>query len=291
MISLIKNLSELEQVQKYTAKSYALVPTMGNLHAGHLELVKTALEQYQTAFVSIFVNPLQFGPNEDFEQYPRTLETDMNKLETLASQFPEKNIYVFSPESTSMMYPDGHQTIIHNTEMSNKLCGKSRPGHFDGVCTVVYRLFKLIKPESAYFGLKDYQQVKVIERMNEDLLLGIQIKGCPIIRDQSGLALSSRNQYLSLEEKSEALILSNSLKKLADTLRGKNWIQAKDLTTREIQKIKDQENNFLKWDYLEVCHTKHLNSPEDHDTSFVILGAAYLGKTRLIDNFQVEGKH
>lgn len=288
MIKIIQTISELDKIKRNIKNDYALVPTMGNLHQGHLNLVERALEDFDIVIVSIFVNPLQFGPNEDFNRYPRTLNEDINALNGLIKDSDTKQIIVFAPASPEVMYPDGHQTTIRNTVMDEILCGKSRPGHFEGVCTIVYRLFKLIEPKSAYFGLKDYQQLKLIQRMNKDLMLGINIIECPTARDENGLALSSRNRLLSVEEKQEATLLNKALLEISQILKGRDWKSSKDIVQRRIAEIKGIKNNILKWDYLEVRENKTLSLPKDEDQNFTIFGAAFLGKTRLIDNIEVK---
>lgn len=288
MSKIIQTIEELNQLKNNLNKDYALVPTMGNLHQGHLNLVKNALCDFDTIIVSIFVNPLQFGPNEDFNRYPRTLTEDVDALNGLIKDFNEKEIIVFAPSSPEVMYPEGHQTTIRNSAMNEILCGKSRPDHFEGVCTVVYRLFKLIEPKNAYFGLKDFQQLKLIQRMNQDLMLGINIVECPIVRDENGLALSSRNRLLSVEEKQEAILLNKALIQVAEILKGKNWNNSKDIVQRTIAEILGTKNNILKWDYLEVRENQSLSLPKDEDQNFTIFGAAFLGKTRLIDNIEVK---
>ena len=242
----------------------------------------------KSVLVSIFVNPLQFGPNEDFSAYPRTLNDDVEKLQNLQKNYPDSEIIVFSPESTEIMFPKDHQTTIINKQMDKILCGKSRPGHFEGVCTVVYRLFKLLSPQVAYFGLKDYQQVQVIKRMVKDLMLDVEIKTCETIREVDGLALSSRNSFLNQKQRETALSLFKALKELEEIIKGNEWskISAKVSSFVEV-KLKENEN--YRWDYLEVHHPDLMTKLSNQHKDFVVLGAIYIGQTRLIDNLIIKG--
>jgi pantoate--beta-alanine ligase len=255
-----------------------LVPTMGNLHAGHLSLISESLENYDVSVVTIFVNPKQFGQGEDFDQYPRTLSSDIEKIEKLAHD--NKTLVIFAPESDDEIYPDNFSTTISVSGLTGTLCGLSRPDHFDGVTTVVYQLFALTKPKTAFFGLKDYQQVMVIKKMVRDLMLPITIKAMPIVREESGLALSSRNQYLSTEGREKSLELSHTLQKLAGLIKVGQLNQA-----LEMAKKTDSENH---WDYLNILDGDKL-LPVDEKTQTVLLaGAMYVDETRLIDNLTVE---
>lgn len=248
---------------------------MGNLHSGHLSLVEQSLKDNEYTVVTIFVNPKQFGPGEDYEHYPRTLDDDLEKLRTL-----EGDIIVFAPKDNSEIYPEGFQTQIALPELSKILCGKSRPTHFAGVTTVVYQLFTLVKPELAYFGQKDYQQVKIIERMTKDLRLTAHIKMLPIIRDHDGLALSSRNQYLNDNQRQDALILPRTIEQLSSVLNQEGL-------SAVLSQINDITKNPV-WDYLEILEAKSLRAPQSGDKFFVLVGAVFMGKTRLLDNKIVE---
>jgi len=248
---------------------------MGNLHSGHLSLVEQSVKENECTVVTIFVNPKQFGPGEDYEQYPRTLDDDLEKLKTL-----DGDIIVFAPKDNSEIYPEGFQTQIALPELSKILCGKSRPTHFAGVTTVVYQLFTLVKPELAYFGQKDYQQVKIIERMTKDLRLTAHIKMLPIIRDHDGLALSSRNQYLNDNQRQDALILPRTIEQLSSVLNQEGL-------SAVLSQINDITKNPV-WDYLEILEANSLRAPQSGDKFFVLVGAVFMGKTRLLDNKIVE---
>jgi pantoate--beta-alanine ligase len=265
------------------------VPTMGNLHEGHLSLIEESLKNNDWTIISIFVNPKQFGPNEDFEKYPRTLGKDLYCIKDLLHEkgFEKmgKKISVFSPEKVSEIYPSDYSTTISTGKsLSGKLCGLSRPGHFDGVTTVVYQLFSLIKPNKVYFGQKDYQQYLIIKRMISDLNLDIQIIPMPIKRDTDGLALSSRNQFLSKEQKQKAIVLPEALNKIKRTIKSHTWRKAKDYVN---ELIADKKKNDM-WDYLEVLDSTNLKTPAEDTHTVVIAGAIKVGDTRLIDNKLVE---
>jgi len=198
-------LSRKMEKERERGKSIGLVPTMGSLHEGHLSLVQRCRRENDCTVVSIFVNPTQFGPSEDFQSYPRDLQGDAALLES------ERADLVFAPEPEDM-YGEDFSVFVEEESLSKTLCGASRPGHFRGVCTVVLKLFNIARPHRAYFGQKDYQQLKVIQRMVRDLNVPVEIRPCPIVRDPDGLAKSSRNSYLSEEEHQEALLLNTSLK-------------------------------------------------------------------------------
>jgi pantoate--beta-alanine ligase len=258
------------------------VPTMGNLHAGHISLLEEALKAHPIVYFSIFVNPKQFGPNEDFHKYPRTLENDIALITDCEKKYPGKKIVVFSPEDTQEVFPHDLNDQLSVQSLSTVIEGALRPGHFDGVATVVYRLFELVKPTTAYFGLKDYQQYLVIRQMVKDLIIPVEIIGMPIIRDESGLALSSRNQYLTTEQKKEALILSQTLKRIGSLIDNKrvNLDRAK----KEIEIIlKD-----TKWNYIEMRDAESLSEDVSKSKSLTLLGVYQLGTTRLLDNMQME---
>jgi len=265
------------------------VPTMGNLHSGHLSLVKESLENNDLTILSIFVNPKQFGPNEDFEKYPRTLGRDISLVRDLFREgdFEKKGkkIAFFCPEKISEVYPPDYNTTISvGSGLTGRLCGLSRPGHFDGVTTVVFQLFSLIKPNKAYFGQKDYQQYLVIKRMISDLNLNIQIIPLPIKRDEDGLALSSRNQFLTPKQRNESLVLPKTLEKIKKTIKTNNWLAAQPL----IKEIINDYKQSYSWDYLEVLDSTDLKEPHAESHTVVIAGALKIGETRLIDNKLVE---
>ena len=260
-------------------KRIGFVPTMGNLHAGHIALVKKAGQRAEFVVTSIFVNPLQFGPDEDLDSYPRTLAADQQKL-------VEAGCHLLFAPSVEEMYPHGQamQTIVRVPGVSEGLCGGSRPGHFDGVSTVVSKLFNMVLPDLAVFGQKDYQQLAVIRTMVRDLNMPMQIIGEPIVRAEDGLALSSRNGYLSADERATAPILHRTLRQLADAIRtgrrdypallaaGKQTLQAAG----------------LRPDYLEIRNAQDLAQVSASSREVVILVAAFLGKTRLLDNLVVD---
>ena len=284
MIKLITTSKELllEVTNRPSDKSVGFVPTMGNLHLGHLSLVETSLKENDITFVSIFVNPKQFGKNEDFGLYPRTLDQDLELLKSLKNN--QKTIVVFAPQTEIEIYPKGFSTQISvQADFSKILCAKSRPGHFGGVATVVYLLFQYIKPDRAYFGQKDLQQLHVIKKLTQDLMLPVQIISCPIVRDENGLALSSRNQYLSKQEKQKALVLSQGLKKLASFIQEKQDFDCADLEAYR-DKITGKDSN---WEYLEILDADQLGPLSTQSLNFALLGAYKLGKTRLIDNLIV----
>jgi pantoate--beta-alanine ligase len=257
----------------------AFVPTMGNLHDGHLQLVKRAKTLADKVVVSIFVNPLQFGVNEDFDKYPRTLQQDAEKLATLHTDV------LFYPQ-VAEMYPQGMTDltrVIVPDSLKNTLCGKSRPGHFDGVATVVNLLFQMVQPDKAVFGLKDFQQFLVIQRMVADLHIPVEMIGEPTMRETDGLAMSSRNQYLSSEERQHAPLLFKTLQDMRQKLLlGKN---SAELCSQAIDKL--QQNGF-KMDYLDVRRQQDLAPISSDDKNLIILVAAWLGTTRLIDNLPLQ---
>ena len=261
----------------------ALVPTMGNLHEGHLELVSIAKQYADIVVVSIFVNPTQFGEGEDFESYPRTLDEDVAKLATVGTD------YVFAP-SIAEMYPVmPPPTSVLAGGITTQLCGQSRPGHFDGVGIVVSKLFNIVQPGVAVFGQKDYQQLAIIKQLVRDLSYPIDIIGAPIVRAADGLALSSRNQYLSVAERKTAPVLHAELQRLAQQLTNHKLSMPEfdALIAETSQRISDAGFNI---DYLEI-KTEQLGSINNHHDSFsdksshlIILVAAWLGRARLLDN-------
>ncbi|WAJ70559.1 pantoate--beta-alanine ligase [Catenovulum adriaticum] len=255
------------------------VPTMGNLHQGHLSLVEAAKAQADKIVVSIFVNPMQFGQNEDLDAYPRTLTDDSQALQALDVDL------LFTP-TPDIIYPKGlaKQTWVEVPELSNLYCGDSRPGHFQGVTTIVNKLFNLVQPDVACFGEKDFQQLALIKIMVEDLSIPVTVIGVPTVREKSGLAKSSRNGYLSAKEKQQAAVIYQTLTQLKTELEqgNKNFEQ---LSEQAQQKVKAAG---LMPDYLRVLNRDTLQAATQHTRAFVIIAAAYLGKTRLIDNIQVE---
>lgn len=258
---------------RLAGKRLAFVPTMGNLHAGHLQLVSEARKQADHVVVSIFVNPTQFGAGEDFETYPRTERKDQEKLETAGADL------LFLP-SVSEMYASDAKTIVSVAGLSELHCGASRPGHFNGVATVVCKLFNLVQPDIALFGLKDFQQLAIIRTMVRDLNFPVEIVGVDTVREPSGLAMSSRNGYLSLEEIKAAPKLYESLCVARDAVLAGKQPYA-DIEIRAILSL--QEVGFQP-DYFSICRSSDLKKAEAGDKDLVILAAAKLGSTRLIDN-------
>lgn len=269
-----------EQVKQWRKEglTVGLVPTMGFLHEGHKSLIDRAVKENDRVVVSVFVNPTQFGPNEDFESYPRDMDKDSALCEAAGASL------IFHPEP-SEMYLDGYSTFVDMSTLTGGLCGKTRPIHFRGVCTVVSKLFNIVTPDRAYFGQKDAQQLAVIRHMVRDLNFGIEIVGCPIIREEDGLAKSSRNTYLSEDERKAALVLSRSLKE------GRKLVDAGEKDAAKVKKtITDiiEKEALAKIDYVEVVDWNTLEPVEKIDGPVLTAIAVYIGKTRLIDNFIVE---
>ncbi|MGB9429438.1 MAG: pantoate--beta-alanine ligase [Gammaproteobacteria bacterium] len=262
---------------RFSGQRIALVPTMGNLHAGHLKLVEHAREHAERVVVSIFVNPLQFGPNEDFKSYPRTLDADKAQLLTANTDL------LFAPP-VSEVYPGGQEQVtrVEVPELSAILDGKFRAGHFIGVATVVAKLFNMVQPDLALFGEKDYQQLAVIRRMVADLSMPVEIVSVPTVRESDGLALSSRNQYLTPEERKLAPLLYRMLLDVAQTLREGRRDFAK-LESEAVRKLSDG----MRPDYVSIRAAHTLLPPAADTAHFVVLAAAWLGKARLIDNIEV----
>lgn len=255
----------------------AFVPTMGNLHAGHLSLVRAARAEASRVIVSLFVNPLQFGPREDLATYPRTLMQDRQQLDA------EGVDLLFAPAGEAI-YPRGlaDQTRVEVPGLSDILCGASRPGHFVGVATVVCKLFNIVQPDMAFFGEKDFQQLLVIGRMTEDLSLPVEIIGVPTVREDDGLALSSRNGYLSRDERAAAPALYGALERAAAALREGAAIHGVEQSGRSALRAAG-----LRPDYFAVRRVEDLGEPAAPDRDLIVLAAAYLGRTRLIDNLRV----
>jgi pantoate--beta-alanine ligase len=272
-MQIFKRTAELRQ--HLAAKpSIAFVPTMGNLHEGHLSLVKLARQHGKTVVVSIFVNPLQFGPNEDFASYPRTFEADCARLEGLAD-------CVFAPEVTEL-YPVPQEIFVEPPPLAAELCGAFRPGHFRGVATVVLKLFNLARPDVAIFGKKDYQQLAVIRAMTAQLNLPLTIIGAETARAPDGLALSSRNGYLSAAERAEAPRLYRHLERIGKCLSAGE----QDFAAQENSARADLESRGWRVDYFSVRNAATLLPAKLQDREMVILAAAWLGRTRLIDNLE-----
>jgi len=280
-IKSIKILKDELKKLKLKGKSIGFVPTMGALHNGHLALIKEARKENDIVVVSIFVNPTQFGPNEDYLRYPRPFKEDVKKCKEAEVD------YIFAPD-VETMYPDDYLTFVKVEKLSDILCGAFRKNHFRGVATVVLKLFNIVKPDIAYFGLKDYQQFIIIKKMIEDLNLDIKIKGVPTVRDLDGVALSSRNTYLSKEEREEATLLYKSLLGAKDLiLNGERNIKKikkfiyKKLTSGKIIKKKNI-------DYISIVHPEKLEELKYIEKEAVIALAVWVGKARLIDNIKIK---
>lgn len=258
-------------------KSIGLVPTMGALHEGHLSLVRASLDECDQTIVTIFVNPTQFGPHDDLGRYPRTLQGDLDALATCGADL------VFAPAGDDM-YPDGFSTYVDPPQVAEPLEGQCRPGHFRGVTTVVLKLFNLAQADIAFFGQKDYQQARVIQRMVQDLDLPIKIRVCPTVRESDGLAMSSRNRYLSEEERERSLTLWRSLK-LAVQQFAQGEREAEIVTAR-MRGLFD-EANISRIDYVALADPDTLQPVRQLQASTMALVAAYVGDTRLIDNCRI----
>lgn len=274
LVNGISRMTTLVKMLKKEGKSIGFVPTMGYLHEGHMSLVKAARKHTDVVVMSIFVNPLQFGPKEDYEKYPRDIKRD----EALAG---EAGVDIIFCPSVKEMYPEGYATYVNVESLTDSLCGASRPGHFKGVTTVVAKLFSIIKPDVAYFGQKDAQQVAVVKKMARDLNMDIEIKSMPIIRETDGLAMSSRNVYLSEDERRQALVLNQSLEKVSSLVKAgerdpANVIKAiKELIARK---------PLVKIDYISIVDMRSLKDVPEISGEVLVALAAFVGKTRLIDN-------
>lgn len=274
----IKDVRERVNAWKREGLTVGFVPTMGYLHEGHKSLMESARANNDKVVVSVFVNPMQFGPNEDLESYPRDFEKDSALCESVGVDL------IFHPEPEEM-YADGFCSYVDMNGLTGELCGKSRPIHFRGVQTVVLKLFNIVKPDRAYFGQKDAQQLAVIKRMVKDLNVDTEIVGCPIVREADGLAKSSRNTYLNPDERKAALILSRSLK------LGRELIENGETDSNAVIKaITDSINTepLAKIDYVDVVDFDTITPVDSIGKSVLVAIAVYIGKTRLIDNFIIE---
>ena len=280
-MKLVKTIEEMRALRKSTRKNskrFGLAPTMGALHEGHLSLVRAARDKCDIVAVSIFVNPTQFGPQEDFAKYPRNLESDCALLQR------EHVDVVFAP-SVEGMYPAGAVTWVIVEGMSDRLCGRSRPGHFRGVTTVVSKLFHIIEPDSAFFGQKDAAQVAIIRRMVRDLNMPVLVEVCPIIRESDGLALSSRNAYLNPGERKSALVLLRSLQNAQELFDRGERESAKLIAAGKKEFTKEPT---ARLDYFDVVDPDSLEPIRAISKRALIAVAAYVGNTRLIDNIVVD---
>ena len=280
-MKIVETIAEVrEQVKQWRKEglTVGLVPTMGYLHEGHKSLIDRAVAENDRVVVSVFVNPMQFGPSEDLESYPRDMDRDAALCEKAGASL------IFHPDPSEMYHKD-FSSFVDMTTLTGGLCGKTRPIHVRGVCTVVSKLFNIVVPDKAYFGQKDAQQLAVIRHMVSDLNFGIEIVGCPIIREEDGLAKSSRNTYLSAQEREAALILSKSLAK------GKEALKAGEVDAAKIRQIILDEiatEPLAKVDYVEVVDWNTLEPVETVKEPVLVAMAVYIGKTRLIDNFITE---
>lgn len=277
MIRLLRTPDQVRRFAKSSkagGRSLGLVPTMGYLHEGHLSLIRRAKRENNTVVVSIFVNPAQFGPKEDFKKYPRNLKRDKRLAKEAGADA------IFYP-SAKKMYPAGYSTYVDLTGITDKLCGRSRPGHFKGVATVVTKLFNAASPDIAYFGQKDAQQAIVVKRMARDLDMGLKIRVMPIVREADGLAMSSRNKYLSKDQRCDAAVLYESL------MLAKKLIKSGERNADKIRSIikkRIRSKGFARIDYISIVNTEDLKDVKKIKKGTMIALAVRIGRTRLIDN-------
>ena len=274
VVKTIKEVREIVSSWRRDGLTVGLVPTMGYLHEGHQSLISKSVSENDRTVVSVFVNPIQFGPNEDLEAYPRDLKRDMEAVEAVGGDL------IFNPEPAEM-YPSHFTSFIDTTETTELLCGAVRPVHFRGVCTVVGKLFNIVTPDRAYFGQKDAQQLATIRRFVRDLNFGLEIVPCPIVREADGLAKSSRNTYLSPAERKAALILSKSL------ALGKKAVDEGERDASKVVSIITeslQTEPLARIDYVEVVDFENIQRVETISGETLVAIAVYIGKTRLIDN-------
>jgi pantoate--beta-alanine ligase len=277
IIKNIKLMQEYVKKQRKAGRTIGLVPTMGALHEGHLSLIRRAARENDLAVVSIFVNPTQFGPGEDFKKYPRPFAKDARQAKKSGADV------IFNPAAAEM-YPVGYQTYVEPGELSAGLCGVYRPVHFRGVVTVVTKLFNSVLADKAYFGQKDYQQAQIIKQMVKDLNIPIRIVICPIMREKDGLAMSSRNQYLNTDERKSAVCLYEALR--VGRAMIENGIRDVSLVKKEMSGI-IQSNLLAKTDYIEIVDPETLEQVKKIQGKVVIAMAVFIGKTRLIDNMVI----
>jgi pantoate--beta-alanine ligase len=274
IIRSIKKMQQFAANAKKQGKIIGFVPTMGYLHEGHLSLLKQAVKDTDVAVMSIFVNPIQFGPREDFKKYPRDFKRDCRLAKKTGVDI------IFYP-SAKDMYPEGFQTYVDVVGLSRYLCGRSRPSHFKGVATIVAKLFNIVNPGMAYFGQKDAQQAIIIQRMARDLNMGLEVKVMPVVRESDGLAMSSRNAYLNATERTEALVLKNALQKAEDMINF-GEIQTKKIINQMRMIIKGAPS--AKIDYISIVDPQTLRDLKTIKGKILIAVAIKIGKTRLIDN-------
>jgi len=277
-MQIVKSVAEMQSICRKLRTQDGMrgfVPTMGALHKGHISLIQRARTECQTVAASIFVNPLQFAPGEDFAQYPRTFEEDCRLLEA------EGVALLFAPEAREM-YPDGAVTTITVPGIGDRLDGASRPGHFTGVATVVAKLFHIVAPHRAYFGQKDAAQLAVLRQMVQDLNFDLEVVGCAIVRDTDGLALSSRNKYLNGSEREQALVLHQALVRIAKSIAGG---ERESSTLLQIGRNMLDKATGVQVDYLAIVNAESLLPVVYVEKGTLVAVAAYVGRTRLIDNF------
>ncbi len=274
-MKIVDSVNEMMKIsQTYTGKKVGFVPTMGFLHEGHLSLVKQACKDNEIVVVSIFVNPTQFGPNEDLDSYPQDLQKDSSLLKA------EGVDYLFVPKAVDM-YLKGFETSIHISHLTDHLCGYYRPAHFDGVVLIVNKLFNVVKPKKAYFGRKDAQQFRILRRMVKDLNMGVEVVEMPIVREKDGLAMSSRNVYLSAEERKNALALHEALTYALNQIKS-GRIDAHKIRLEAMNIMR--KHPLIRIQYFEVVDEKTLQPVSTVDSKVIIATAAFVGKARLIDN-------
>lgn len=277
IITTIPEMKAAVRVVKDRDGTIGFVPTMGYLHEGHLSLIRAARQKAGATVASIFVNPAQFGPAEDFKAYPQNLERDAAMLDR------EEVDFLFHP-SAEEMYPKGQRTYVEVPDLQDKLCGRFRPGHFRGVCTVVLKLFEIVRPDVAFFGQKDAQQAIILQRMVRDLNLDIRLEILPIVREADGLAMSSRNSYLSPAERQAARILSGSLREAEERIR--RGERNSDALLARMREMIGRES-LTRIDYVEAVETDNLNPVTEIGNGTLIALAVFIGQTRLIDNLIV----
>ncbi|MFC3041285.1 pantoate--beta-alanine ligase [Virgibacillus xinjiangensis] len=278
VVSTIKEVKDLVKQWKSEGQTIGFVPTMGYLHEGHGSLITSARQDNSKVVVSIFVNPKQFGPTEDFDSYPHDLEKDRRICENLGADL----IFHPAPEE---MYPKDFYTHVHMSVLTEELCGSSRPGHFNGVCTVVNKLFHIVQPDHAYFGQKDAQQLAVIKQMVKDLSMDVKVVGCPIVREEDGLAKSSRNTYLSAEERKAAKIVSETIR------MGENIVKAGETDAKKLVAAMEatiETEPLAQIEYVKAVDGLTMKPITKIKSQTLVAIAVFIGKTRLIDNFIVE---
>ncbi len=278
IIRIPRIMQDTSRGHRLHSRTIGFVPTMGALHEGHLSLVRMSREENNITAVSIYVNPTQFGPSEDFTKYPRQIEVDIERLREEAVDI------LFLPDDT-LMYPAGFSTEIEVKGLSERMCGHFRPGHFRGVATIVAKLLYVVRPTRAYFGQKDFQQSVIIRRMAKDLNFDIEVVVCPTIREQDGLALSSRNAYLDREQRGAAIVLYRCLSEAAEAIRSGIRSGAKIRQTMKSQLAKETQITGI--DYISVYHPDTLEEMEDLQGEVLLAGAVRMSGTRLIDNLLI----